>query len=567
MRFRVALCSSLCVVLSACTGVFGSPLGADRSNASDDGKDGDNSKPGEGPGSGPVVGSNGQPLDCAKPTAASAPLSRLTRSEYARTVADLLGVDATSAAASFPPDESTNGFEVGLTVSPLLAEAYAKAAEQLATQSVNQLDLMLPCDPQTDGEEACARSFVSQFGRRAFRRALDAGEVDDLMAIYTAGRTDGDFASGIALVIEASLSAPSFLYHADELGPADAGGLVRLSAFSTASRLSYLVWGSMPDDLLLEAAEKGELDSPAGLEKQAERMLSARPDAAKAGFREFYRQWLGLAGLDNMERDPTQFPDFDQEQAKTLRRSVEAQVDDLVWETNGNLGELLTSTNAFVNGSTASVFGVTSTGADLESVALPENERRGLLTHPALLALHSKPNQSDPVIRGKFVRERFLCQQLPPPPDNVAIVAPDPDPDLTTRERFAEHSDNPACVGCHRLMDPIGFGFEHYDALGRYRAEEQGLALDARGEVLDGEDASGKFNGALELSDKLAASDEVAECVATQFFRYALSRTETDDDLCSLAAVEKGFASAKLNLRALILEVVKSNAFRLRPSP
>ncbi len=561
MRFRADPRYALCLLLSACTGLFESPLGSDVGGASTDGKGGKTDR-----GDGTIIGSDGAPIDCAKPTAASAPLSRLTRSQYARTVSDLLSIDASVAAAGFPSDESTNGFEVGLSVSPLLAEVYGKTAEELATTAVKAIDKLLPCDP-VSGEEACARAFVAQFGKRAFRRTPTPAESESMMALYTAGRTDGDFASGIALVIEATLSSPSFLYHVDELASESDGALARLSAFSMASRLSYLVWGSMPDDAVLAAAESGALDSEAGLVAEAERMLKARPDAAKLGFREFYRQWLGLAALDNMERDPQQFPDYDRAQGQALRASLEQQIDHAVWDEGGDLAELLLSQNAFVNEKTASVFGVSARGTENQSVALPTDQRRGLLTHPALLASLSKPNQSDPTIRGRFVRERLLCQQLPPPPDDVAIIAPDPAPGLTTRERFAEHADNPACVGCHRLMDPIGFGLEHYDALGRYRADEQGLTIDASGEVLDGKDASGKFNGAIELAEALAASDEVADCVATQFFRYAVARTETDADLCSLSKIESGFVSADKSLRSLIFEVVKSDAFRLRPSP
>ena len=561
MRFCADPRFALCLLLSACTGLFEAPLGSDVGSAR---ADNNGANPSDGPGT--VIGSDGEPIDCATRSAGNAPLSRLTRAQYARTVSDLLSIDASTAAASFPSDESTNGFEVGLSVSPLLAEVYAKTAEELSLEAVKTLDQSLPCDPK-NGEEACARSFVSQFARRAFRRPASAAELEGLMALYSAGRTDGDFAGGIALVIEATLSSPSFLYHVDELAPDSEQGLLRLSAFSMANRLSYLVWGSMPDDALLTAAESGALDSEAGLTAQAERMLKARPEAAKLGFREFYRQWLGLAALDNMERDAGQFPDYSRAQGQALRTSLEQQIDHTVWEANGDLAELLLSQSAFVNESTAGVFGVSAIGAESKAVALPASERRGLLTHPAILAALSKPNQSDPTIRGKFVRERMLCQQLPPPPDNIAIVAPDPAPGLTTRERFDEHASNPACVGCHRLMDPIGFGLEHYDALGRYRADEQGLTIDASGEILDGKDASGKFNGAIELAEALAASDEVANCVATQFFRYAVARTETDSDLCSLAKVESGFLSANKSLRSLILEVVKSDAFRLRPSP
>ena len=181
---------------------------------------------------------------------------------------------------------------------------------------------------------------------------------------------------------------------------------------------------------------------------------------------------------------------------------------------------------------------------------------------PALLAVLSKPNQSDPIHRGLFVRQRLLCQNLPPPPDDIVVVAPDPAPGLSTRERFREHSTNTRCQGCHQLMDPIGFGFEHYDALGRWRDADDGRPIDATGEVFATEDADGPFDGIPDLAAQLAGSQQVRECVARQAYRYAMQRTETSRDACSVAQVQEDFRTSGYDLRELFVAIVRTEGFR-----
>lgn len=500
-------------------------------------------------------------LVCATRSVGSAPLARLTRTQYRRTVEDLLGVSPD--VSGLPAGDTTHGYEVARSVSTLMVEAYATSASATAAQV--DLKKLAPCDP-AKGDEACAVKFIEGFARRAFRRATGDDERARLLAVYRAGASAGGFSPGLRLVIEAALQSPSFVYHVDQTAGRDASGLLKLAPYALANRLSYLVWGSMPDDALLDAAAAGALDDAAGLASEARRLMTARPDAARQGFREFSRQWLSLDLLATLERDPQRYPAFSRPKMTQLSESLSAQIDRVVWDLGGGVEALLRDQTAYVNAELAPLFGAASTSPTLAPMTVPAAERRGILTHPALLSVLSKPNQSDPVLRGKFIRERMLCQKLPPPPPDVATVPPDPKPGLSTRARFSEHAVNPRCSGCHQLMDPVGFGFEHYDALGVYRAQDEGVVVDAKGQVINSTDESldGAFDGALELSDKLARSKVVQDCVATQYVRFALGRVETDRDACSMTNTLTRTAASGGSLKELIVALVQSDAFRFR---
>jgi len=475
------------------------------------------------------------------------PLSRLTRRQYRNTVRDLLQVD-TEAAQAFVDDERVAGFEAARSISALQVEKYLEAAAELAAEV--DPSALLPCDP-ADGE-SCALDFVDAFGRRAFRRPLTDEERTDLLMTWQVGSDGSSFEDGVRLVVEAVLASPDFLYHV-EVGGAP-GTVVPLDDFALASRLSYFLWGSMPDDALLDEAEAGTLD----LELEAERMLAdGRFDETVL---DFYRQWLGLDRLEGGVKDPAVYPEHDADLARDLRASLEAFVHH-VHTSDASLEALLTGDVFFANARLAEVYGGSADGEALER----QSGRRGLLAQPGLLALLAKSDQSDPIHRGVFVREQLLCHHLPEPPNDVDLIVRPPEPGLSTRERFAEHTESDVCAGCHRLIDPLGFGFEEYDGIGRFRSDEDGVAIDASGEVLDGGDASGTFEGLDELSSKLAESSQVRRCYATQWFRFALRRDEHDDDACSLAGVVDRFGDG--DLRELVLGVVTSDAFRHRRIP
>jgi hypothetical protein len=491
------------------------------------------------------------------------PFRRLTRDEYDSTVRDLLG-DTTRPGREFPPDEALGAFGSGTAVSLLQTEQYMAAAEQLAADAVADLPALLPCDPAEIGEDACALEFIESFGLHAWRRPLAPSEVETIAALYASTKPLDGFAASIELVVAAMLQSPYFLYRA-ELGASEGtGAVVPLSAYEIATRLSYLLWNSMPDDALFAAAASGELETADGVEAQARRMLT---DArAQGAARNFFVQYLGLAGIEDVGKDGTLHPEWSPAIARKMRREAMEFVDHVLWEGDGRFETLMTGSFTFVDEELAGVYGIEGvTGTEFVRVELDPAQRAGLLTMPGLLAVNSHADQSSPVYRGLFVREQMLCQHLPSPPDGLVVSAPDPAPGLTTRERFDQHRTDPSCASCHQMMDPLGFGFERYDAMGLWRETENGgLPVDASGEVMGSVDADGAFDGAAELAERLSQSSQARACFATQWMRYGLGRAETDADDCTLAEVYRAFEETDGDVLETLVAITRTDAFRHR---
>lgn len=522
-----------------------------------------------GGGSTGAAGTSGGPVD---PNAAGLmPMRRLTNREYNNTVRDLLG-DLSKPAAQFPTDrDKTFAFRRAGDLAVQDATLIRTAAENLATAAVPKLtanSALLPCDPAA-GEDACARAFVTKFGQRAFRRPLTADETTRLVALYTAGRTTLKlgFAEAVSLVIEGALQAPQFLYHW-EAPPTDQnvheGAVIRLSPYQIASRLSYFVWGSMPDDALLADAAAGKLDTAAGVETAARRLLS---DAkAKDTVSSFFADWLELDGLPDRTKSTTAYPEYNQTVQASMLDETRTFVESVAFGGDGKLSTLLGAPYSFVNQTLGPFYGTSGGGTILEKTNLPAGQRAGFLTQGAFLALTGNADGSNPVRRGKFVYEKLLCHQLPPPPANV----PNPKPASaggTTRMRFAEHSQNACAKGCHAVMDPIGFAFENYDGVGKYRTMDNGMPVDATGSItLDG--TAHTFNDAVGLIGILAQSPEVRRCFAGEWSRFALSRVESDKDAASLQATAAAFATDAATIQDLMAAVATMRSFRYRsPSP
>jgi len=503
------------------------------------------------------------------------PLRRLTRTEYTSTVRDLLNVDV-SATLDIPADEVTGGFDNNaavLTVSSLHAEKYVLVSEALAKLAVQKLSALTSgCDPTTTGEEACALAFAKSFGRRAFRRPTTAEDERQLMAAYAAGRTGGSYAEGIEVMIRAALQSSSFLYRL-ELTPATdvAAKRVPLSQFELATRLSYLVWGSGPDDALLDAAAQNQLATKEQVAAKARELL-AQPKA-RAALNNFFEQWTSTRRLAITTKNTTLFPAFTNELRDAMAKELPAFLNDVLWSGDRKLQTLLTSPVAYVSGPLAQLYEVTPPAPNADGsparVELPAQQARaGLLTQAGFLAVQGHPDQTSPVLRGKFVRSMLLCQPPPPPPADVDISVPSVDEGATARVRFGAHeSAASSCNSCHLLMDPIGFAFEHFDAMGRYRQQENGQDLDVSGEILNAGDASlsGAFNGPAELATKLAGSKLVRDCVATQWFRFAAGRSEAAADACSLASMEDAFSNADGDIIDLVVATTQTDAFWYRP--
>jgi hypothetical protein len=489
----------------------------------------------------------------------------LTRVEYARTVDDLFGPGVLDA-SSLPPGERALGFDNNadvISTSDLLVDAYEDLAERAGDVVAANLSQYVPCAMAAQ-DSACAAQFVADFGQRAWRRPLDGSEQAALLSVFSDGNAAVGFGEGISRVTAVLLASPQFLYRLEfGAGAAtDLAGAVVLSPYELATRLSYLMWGSMPDGALLDAAAGGRLVTPSDLEREARRMLG---DArAHDIVTTFHAQWIGLDKLDGIDKDPIVYPLYTPALGDLFAQETNRFVDEVVWNREGTLKALLTAPYTFGDATLATFYGAAPpAGGGFGLLAPAQAQRAGFLTQGAFLSVYGKANQSDPVHRGRFVRERMLCTTPPPPPQNVIIRPPDLDPRLTTRQRFDEHTSSAQCSGCHLLLDPIGFGFEHYDGMGRWRDMEGGQPVDGSGS-LTGTDVDGDFDGAVALGAKLAQSTDVQLCYATQWFRFGYGRGETDADACSLHDLATSFVASQGNVRELLIALTQTEAFRYR---
>jgi hypothetical protein len=511
-------------------------------------------------------------LDDSKTVPGAAPLRRLTLFEYKNTVRDLLGITAEQVdikGFSGDQDSALSGYYRGGALTTANdARNFSGAAEGLATIAQGKLGSLLPCSPVPTAaadQEACVGKFVAQFGLRAFRRPVAKTEADALMGLYKTLRTGeagASFERAIGLMVSAILQSPMFLYHW-ELGPnapIKDGNLIRFNNYEIASRVSYLLWGSMPDDKLFEAAGKGELSSPEQIATQARRLLADQRATDAIG--DFHAQWLGIDGVEDMPKNPETFKVF----TKELSHAMAVETREFVKSVftgpgaTGSLETLFTSNKTTVSPELAKLYGVTGSG----NVTLDPAQRAGLFTQGAFLATKADADDSHPVKRGVTLLERVLCTELTPPQGVLIPPVADSSPDKTTRERFAMHSQG-SCAACHSMIDPLGFAFENYDAVGAYRTTENGKQVDASGALKVGS-LDVKFKNAIELLPALAKAPEAQACMATQWMRYGLRRHEAQgtDEKPSLDALMQTFKDSKFDMRELIVAVTKTRSFTHR---
>lgn len=579
IRARAAAIAGLTIALSGCNSTLTRPesdpgAGALGGTAGTGGGAG-----GSGSGSGAVSGSSGASgagastggadpgdVDCDARAIdpGPSPMRLLSRVEYTNSLRDLFGeIPGVDAALGPAVDASAFGL-VQPDVTQVELESFQSAGDVVAaavTRDSQKLRALAPCAEGTEPRD-CARRFVETFGPKVYRAPLaDAADVERHLALFGAGETTS-YAHGIELLLRGMLQAPRFLYRV-EIGTGELVGTtaVRLSPHEIAARLSYTVWGTLPDAALGDAAANGTLATPEGVRTELTRLL-ADPRGATL-VRRFLASFVHLTDVEKVVKDEDAYPDWqDGALRQALRAQAERFFDHVLTNEGGRLGALLTSQTVFVNRTLGGYYGVTG-GDTFEPLARTDGTASGLLTLPALLAIQAKPAESSPIYRGRFVREALLCQTLPAPPADVP-KPPDVEPDVSTRERLRQHEVDPECSGCHTLIDPVGFGFEHFDAVGRYRTLDGGEPVDARGELFETRDADGPFDGVVELGQKLAASSEVEECMARQWFRYALGRFERDVDVCSMKRLLATFRAAERDLNALPRAVVETDAFLYR---
>ena len=492
-------------------------------------------------------------------------LRRLTHSQYNHTVRDLLG-DQSTPSANFPPEDFTNGFRNqsgGQSLSPLLIEAYSAGAERLARAAFIGGDPhnLIPCKPSA----ACRSRFVREFGAKAFRRPLNPAEQSRYESLAA---KETNFREGAQLVVEAMLQSPNFLFWMNATSDP------RLRGWATASRLSYSLWDTMPDAELLAAAGRGDLSTREGVEKATRRMLA--DPRAKESLNEFVSQWLRFDRLLTASKDRRKFPLYTRETAVAMTEEARTFVSDLVWN-KGNFTELFTAKYGFVSSELAGIYGVKAPPKDFERVPFPEgSERSGVLGQGLFLTLTAKPDDSSPTARGLFVREQFLCQHVPDPPAGVNTNLPPvtESKPQTNRDRISEHTTNPTCASCHKLIDPIGFGLEKFDAIGAKRDKVElkfagehkssppkivNLAIDSVGNVAGIPDS--QFSSPAELGAVLAKSAQCQECVVKQYFRYTAGRPETPADRPLLKKAFDDFRRSQFQFQELMISIALQREF------
>ncbi len=499
--------------------------------------------------------------------AGRAVLRRLTHQQYANTVRDLLK-EATDVSDQFPPEDFVNGFKnqyQSQSLSPTLIETYSRTAERLAGNVFRRGDSrkLIPCDFQKE-PATCRERFIRTFGRRAFRRPLEPQEFARYDALF---KNEREFLRGAQAVIEAALQAPAFLFWMDE-SPRTAW-----KPYATASRLAYGLWNTMPDDALLDRAERGDLDTPEKVAATARAML--QDPRARQGLDDFTSQWLRFDRALAAARERRTFPMFSRELVASMLEEEKRFVADLVGN-DRDFMDLFRADYGFVNTELATVYAVPAPAQDFERVVFPkEQDRAGVLGHALFLTLTSKPEDTAPTSRGIFVREQFLCQQVPPPPPGVDTNLPPVEEALprTNRERLASHTTNPACAGCHLLIDPIGFAFEKFDAVGIYHPKAKLLfypdeheAKVPKKEVLLDLDTTGhltgvpnsEFRNPRELGEILARTGQCQECIVKQVFRYQAGRHEMRSDAPLIQQVLQDFRSSGFRFQELLVSYFKN---------
>ena len=499
-------------------------------------------------------------------------LRRLTHSQYNHTVRDLLG-DQTSPANQFPPEDFVNGFRNQVqaqNLSPILIEAYSAAAEKLARNAFAGGDKrgLIPCKPSP----ACGSRFVREFGLKAFRRPLEGAEQRRYEALLN---REKNFAAGVQLVVEAMLQSSSFLFRLEETSDP------KWRPYVTAARLSYAIWDSMPDAELLAAAARGDLSTAQGVEREARRMLN--DPRARESLNEFVGQWLRFDRVLTASKDKRKYPQFTRQTAVAMTQEASAFVGDLVW--NGrNFMELFTANYGYPDSDLAAIYRVAAPAQEFDRVPFPAgSERAGLLGQGLFLTVTAKPDDSAPTARGLFVREQFLCQHVPEPPAGVNTNLPpvtEAKPQ-TNRDRMSEHVINPSCATCHKLIDPIGFGLERFDAIGIRRDKFQlQFQTGRRGEGGGGRRAPVKtidldidptgyvaglpkseFSSPSQLGAILAGSPQCQECIVKQYFRYTSGRMETPADRPAIRQILDDFRKSQFRFKEMIVSMVRLREF------
>jgi hypothetical protein len=499
--------------------------------------------------------------------AASVP--RLTAAQYRNSVQDIFGEDIITP-PTLEPDIESGGFTAigaGIsTVSPRGVELYEEGAYAISVQLVaeDKRERLTDCAPFSPQDEDCFEAIVDRIGPRLFRRPIGGEERAKYVALgKMIGGEANDFWVGARYMLAAMLQSPNFLWRG-ELGTpkADGSGRRTLNNYELASRLSFFLWNTTPDEALLEAAREGELSTSKGLEEHTRRMLE--DDRAKVGMRAFFSDIFDLDALLELTKDPTIYKVYSPELGLWAREQTLLTIEDLIFE-DQDFRTLMNTRETYLNRKLASMYGVVSpTREGFARTTMPEDSQRfGLIGHASVLSLYSHPVSTSATLRGKFIRERLLCDIIPSPPADVDTSIPEPSGETPTlRDRVAEHLENPSCAGCHNKMDPIGLALENFDGVGVWREDDDGHAIDPSGN-LDGED----FTTPAELADLLTNHPRLTRCMVQHAIQYSTGNRLTPAQQPLITYLDIEFAASEFRFKELIVALVLSPIFRETTAP
>jgi hypothetical protein len=518
-----------------------------------------------GTGSGAAGSSAGQNSG-PPPLALESVARRLTRTEIDATVRDVLG-DTSAPAANVLAEDEYNPFDNDYTLqraSRALVDGLEAFAEDAAARAVSEANRarVVPCMPAGDDDAACFAETVASVGRRLFRRPLTDDEVSAYLTLQTFATEDNpavenDFYTGIALVIRSMLQDPEFLYRIEVGTPEADPNVLRLDGYELATRLSFLLWGSTPDDALLDAAAEGALATGNARREQAARLLE--DERARNAIHRFHAMWLGYRSVPH-----------DAELTAAFHLETTRLIDRVIFDEPSSYLDLFLSPETYLNDRLAEQYDLPSPSGGEGWVAYGSSGRAGILSHGSVLAAFSKFSDTSPTQRGIFVQTRLLCNKVLPPPANVNVDAPPSSNEAVCKiDRYAEHRESPSCAACHDDLDPIGFGLEAYDVGGRLRLADDGhpeCEITGAGEL----PGYGTFNGPGELAQRLVESGEVTDCFVQHLLSYAIGRPLRDGEAGVVSELAETFAGNDYAAQELLLDHVASDRFALRreePAP
>ncbi len=498
---------------------------------------------------------------------------RLSPDQYESVVRDVFG-ETVQLGGRFEPELRRDGLlAIGAgyaSVTSTGMQQYESMSRAIAAQVVDEQhrDLLVPCTPAsvTGADDACATKFLASVGRALYGRSLSPEELKVQVTAANMGANElKDFYQGLWLSLSSMLSSPDFLFRYENMKPArDRQGIRDLDGYSKASRLSFFLWNTRPDEELLRAAERGELDSRNGLRKQVDRMMAS--PRIEDGVRAFFVDMLGLDEIDAMTKDTVIYPKFDALIAQDAREQTLRTIVNVVLKQNGDYREVFTTPTTYLTRRLGAIYSVpvvnnaANGGPEQwqEYTFAADDPRAGIVSHMSFVALHSHPGRSSVTLRGKAIRELLLCQKVPAPPGNVDFTLfNDPNaPNKTARERLTAHVSNPVCAGCHKITDPMGFALENFDGVGAYRMTENGVDIDASG----GLDRH-QFKDAAGLGKALAASPATTSCVLNRMVSYGLGRIPDRGETPWVKQLEKDFAENGYRVLDLMKRIVTDPVF------